>query len=170
MPFGCENFITVNTQQGIFQPDIMTLAKGLGTGVPIGAMLASEAVAASFTVGSHASTFGGNPLTCAVGVAVMRALLSDCVIANCQTQGEYLRERLRRVALRCPRIRDVRGSGLLIGVELDGPGNAVVEACREAGLLINCTMEKVLRLSPPLIVARDEIDCAVDIVERVLRQ
>jgi acetylornithine/N-succinyldiaminopimelate aminotransferase len=74
------------------------------------------------------------------------------------------------VAGRCPRIRDVRGSGLLVGAELDGPGAAVVEACRAAGLLINCTAESVLRLSPPLIVSRDEIDRAVDIVERVLRQ
>ena len=156
-------------QSGVV-PDIMTLAKGLGAGVPIGAMLASEPVAASFTVGSHASTFGGNPLTCAVGVAVMRALLSEGVLANCQVQGEYLRERLRQVARSCQRIRDVRGNGLLVGAEIDGPGNAVVDACREAGLLINCTAEKVLRLSPPLIVSRDEIDRAVDIVERVLRQ
>ena len=151
-------------------PDIMTLAKGLGTGVPIGAMLATEAVATSFTVGSHASTFGGNPLTCAVGVAVMRAMLSEGVLANCQAQGEYLRARLRRIATSCPRIRDVRGDGLLVGVELDGPGNAVVDTCREAGLLIKCTVEKVLRLSPPLIVSRNEIDQAVDIVEHVLRQ
>jgi len=156
-------------QSGVV-PDIMTLAKGLGTGVPIGAMLATEPVAASFTVGSHASTFGGNPLTCAVGVAVMRALLSEGVLANCQVQGDYLRERLRYVARSCQRIRDVRGNGLLVGAELDGPGNGVVDACREAGLLINCTAEKVLRLSPPLIVSRDEIDRAVDIVERMLRQ
>jgi acetylornithine/N-succinyldiaminopimelate aminotransferase len=150
-------------------PDIMTLAKGLGTGVPIGAMLATERVAAAFTVGSHASTFGGNPLTCAVGVAVMHALLEEGVLANCRAQGAYLRERLQQLRTQCPRIRDVRGSGLLIGAELDGPGAAVVDACREAGLLINCTAEKVLRFAPPLIVSRAEIDRAVDIVARVLR-
>jgi acetylornithine/N-succinyldiaminopimelate aminotransferase len=156
-------------QTGI-RPDIMTLAKGLGTGVPIGAMLATERVSKSFTVGSHASTFGGNPLTCAVGIAVMQALLEDGVLANCREQGDYLRGRLQDLRPRCPRIRDVRGKGLLIGVELDGPGNGVVDACRHAGLLINCTAEKVLRFSPPLIVSRQEVDRAVDIVTGVLQQ
>jgi len=150
-------------------PDIMTLAKGLGAGVPIGAMLATERVAASFTVGAHASTFGGNALTCAAGVAVMRALLEDGVLANCVAQGEYLRARLRALQETCARIRDVRGIGLLVGAELDGPGGAVVDACRTAGLLINCTAEKVLRFSPPLIVSHAEVDMAVDIVESVLR-
>jgi acetylornithine/N-succinyldiaminopimelate aminotransferase len=154
-------------QSGI-TPDIMTLAKGLGTGVPIGAMLASERVASSFAVGAHASTFGGNALTCAVAVAVMRALLEEGVLANCQAQGAYLRERLQSLRARCPQIRDVRGQGLLVGAELDRPGNPVVDACRTAGLLINCTADKVLRFSPPLIVSRQEIDRAIDIVERVL--
>lgn len=155
-------------QSGI-TPDIMTLAKGLGTGVPIGAMLATERVAAAFTVGSHASTFGGNALTCAVGIAVMHALLEEGVLANCRTQGAYLRERLQQLRAETARIRDVRGSGLLVGAELDGPGAAVVDACRADGLLINCTAEKVLRFAPPLIVSRAEIDRAVDIVARVLR-
>jgi acetylornithine/N-succinyldiaminopimelate aminotransferase len=151
-------------------PDIMTLAKGLGTGVPIGAMLASERVSQSFTPGAHASTFGGNPLTCAVAVAVIRTLLDDDVLANCVRQGEYLRERLGGLQARCRRIRAVRGAGLLVGAELDGPGAGVVEACRTAGLLINCTAETVLRFSPPLIVSRAEIDRAVETVERVLAQ
>jgi acetylornithine/N-succinyldiaminopimelate aminotransferase len=149
-------------------PDIMTLAKGLGAGVPIGAMLASERVAQSFTAGAHASTFGGNPLTCAAGVAALHTLLEDGVLDNCRTQGAYLCARLRRLAEGCGRIRDVRGSGLLVGAELDGPGKAVVDACRGAGLLLNCTAEKVLRFAPPLIVNREEIDRAVDIVARVL--
>jgi acetylornithine/N-succinyldiaminopimelate aminotransferase len=156
-------------QSGI-TPDIMTLAKGLGTGVPIGAMLATERLAVSFSAGAHASTFGGNPLTCAVGVAVMRAMLDEGVLENCRTQGEYLRRRLRELQASCARIRDVRGAGLLVGAELDGPGGAVVDRCRGAGLLINCTAEKVLRFAPPLIVSRAEIDQAVAIVEQVLRQ
>lgn len=155
-------------QHSAITPDIMTLAKGLGTGVPIGAMLASEQVARSFGAGSHASTFGGNALTCAVAVAVMRALLDEGILANCQAQGDYLQERLRRLGAHCPRIRDVRGRGLLVGAELDGPGNPIVDGCREAGLLINCTAEKVLRFSPPLIVSRAEVDRAVDILESVL--
>ena len=154
-------------QSGV-TPDIMTLAKGLGGGVPIGAMLASEAVAKSFTVGTHASTFGGNALTCAAATAVMHTLLDEPVLANCREQGEYLRQRLRKLQAGCPRIRDVRGNGLLIGAELDNPGAGVVDACRIAGLLINCTAEKVLRFSPPLIVTRAEVDRAVDIVARVL--
>jgi acetylornithine/N-succinyldiaminopimelate aminotransferase len=155
-------------QSGI-TPDIMTLAKGLGTGVPIGAMLATEEVARSFTGGVHASTFGGNALTCAVAVAVMRTMAEDDVLANCRAQGAYLRERLQQLRAAGRRVRDVRGAGLLVGAELDGPGATVVDACREAGLLINCTAEKVLRFSPPLIVSREEIDRAVDIVERVLQ-
>jgi acetylornithine/N-succinyldiaminopimelate aminotransferase len=156
-------------QSGI-APDIMTLAKGLGSGVPIGAMLAAERLAATFSAGAHASTFGGNPLTCAVGVAVMRALLHDGVLENCRRQGDYLLARLRELQASCARIREVRGAGLLVGAELDGPGGAVVDACRVAGLLINCTAEKVLRFSPPLIVTRAEIDQAMAIVERALRQ
>ena len=156
-------------QSGI-TPDIMTLAKGLGAGVPIGAMLATERLAGSFTVGAHASTFGGNPLTCAAAVAVMRVMTEEGVLANCSAQGEHLRTRLRELRRRIPRIKDVRGRGLLVGAELDGPGAPVVDACREAGLLINCTMEKTLRFSPPLIVAQDEIDRAVEITARVLGQ
>ncbi|HVM97619.1 MAG TPA: aminotransferase class III-fold pyridoxal phosphate-dependent enzyme, partial [Candidatus Acidoferrales bacterium] len=147
-------------------PDIMTLAKGLGTGVPIGAMLANERVARAFTVGSHASTFGGNALTCAAAVAVVRVLLEDGVIQNCEERGRYLRQRLQ--SLKSPRIRDVRGDGLLVGAELDGPGVGVVDACRERGLLINCTAEKVLRFSPPLVVSNAEIDQAVNVVGQVL--
>jgi predicted acetylornithine/succinylornithine family transaminase len=156
-------------QSGV-APDVMTLAKGLGAGVPIGAMLASERVAAAFTAGVHASTFGGNALTCAAAVAVVRTLLGEGVLANCQAQGEHLRARLRQLATTCPRIRDVRGSGLLVGAELDGPGAAIVDGCRQAGLLINCTRETVLRFSPPLIVTREEVDRAVEIVGEVLRQ
>ena len=156
-------------QSGI-TPDIMTLAKGLGAGVPIGAMLATERLAVSFTAGAHASTFGGNPLTCAAAVAVMRVMTEEGVLANCSARGEHLRTRLRELRRRIPRIKDVRGRGLLVGAELDGPGAPVVEACRAAGLLINCTMEKTLRFSPPLIVAQDEIDRAVEITARVLGQ
>ena len=157
-------------QQSGIAPDVMTLAKGLGTGVPIGAMLATQRVAGGFTAGAHASTFGGNALTCAAALAVMRTMVQGDVLENCRVQGEYLRARLQRLQAAGTRIRDVRGAGLLVGAELDGPGNPVVDACRAKGLLINCTAERVLRFSPPLIVSRDEIDAAVAIVEEVLRQ
>jgi len=155
-------------QSGV-APDVMTLAKGLGTGVPIGAMLATERVGKAFTAGAHASTFGGNALTCAAAVAVVRTLLEDDVLENCRAQGERLRTRLRALQTACPRIRDVRGAGLLVGAELDGPGGAIVDTCRERGLLINCTADKVLRFAPPLVVTAAEVDQAVDIVAEVLR-
>jgi acetylornithine/N-succinyldiaminopimelate aminotransferase len=156
-------------EQSGMHPDIMTLAKGLGAGVPIGAMLATERIGNCFGVGAHASTFGGNALTCAAAVAVTRTLLEDGVLANCREQGSYLMTRLRALQQRSTRLRNVRGAGLLVGAELDGPGAAVAQACLHLGLIINCTADKVLRFSPPLIVSRDEIDRAVDTVERVLR-
>ncbi|MFQ5665108.1 MAG: aspartate aminotransferase family protein [Candidatus Binatia bacterium] len=154
-------------QSGV-TPDIMTLAKGLGAGVPVGAMLATARVAASFGAGAHGSTFGGNALSCAAAVAGMRTLIEAGVLANCQSQGEYLRSRLRHLSRSCRRILDVRGHGLLVGAELDGPGQPVVDGCRVNGLLINCTADRVLRFAPPLIVSREEIDRAVDIVGQVL--
>jgi len=150
-------------------PDVMTLGKGLGSGVPIGAMLATERVAETFGIGAHGTTFGGNALTCAAGVAVIDTLLDDGVLAHCQAMGEYLRDRLRRMQGALPIIREVRGQGLLVGAELSEPGAAVIDRCREAGLLLNCTAEKVLRFSPPLIITRDEMDEGLAIVERALR-
>ncbi len=154
-------------QSGVI-PDIMTLAKGLGSGVAIGAMLSSERIAAAFSVGTHGTTFGGNALACAAAIAVLRSVLEDGVLQNCVAQGAYLVERLRALQAKHSRIRDVRGLGLLIGAELDGPGAAVVDACRERGLIINCTAEKVLRFSPPLIVLRREVDQAMEILDGVL--
>ena len=150
------------------EPDIMTLAKGLGSGLPIGAMLAREPGASSFGPGTHGSTFGGNALCCAGANAVLDALLEDGLIAHCEAQGEALRSRLEDLRRRHPQIVEVRGLGLLVGVVLDGPGAGVVDACLAEGLIINCTAERVLRLSPPLVVGADELDEAVEILERVL--
>jgi len=149
-------------------PDIMTLAKGLGGGVPIGAMLAAGPAAAAFDVGAHGSTFGGNALTCAVGVAVLETLESEGVLANCVAMGERLTAGLRGIATRNPIITDVRGRGLLVGAALSAPGGPVVDRCRDAGLIINCTANTVLRLTPPLTVNAAEIDEALAILERVL--
>jgi predicted acetylornithine/succinylornithine family transaminase len=149
-------------------PDIMTLAKGLGGGVPIGAMLAAGPAAAAFDVGAHGSTFGGNALTCAVGVAVLETLESEGVLANCMAMGERLTAGLRSIATRNPIITDVRGRGLLVGAALSTPGGPVVDRCRDAGLIINCTANTVLRLTPPLTVNAAEIDEALAILERVL--
>ena len=149
-------------------PDIMTLAKGLGAGVPIGAMLASRPAADAFVSGSHGSTFGGNALTCAVGLAVMEALEAEGTLANCVAMGERLRAGLRRLAERHAIIQDVRGPGLLIGVGLREPGAPIVDRCRDHGLVINCTANTVLRLTPPLTVSAAEVDEALAILDRAL--
>ncbi|GIW43617.1 MAG: acetylornithine aminotransferase [Candidatus Binatia bacterium] len=151
------------------EPDIATLAKGLGNGVPVGAMLARAGVAESFGLGAHGSTFGGNALACAAAVATVRTLLEEGVLENCRRQGEYLKGRLEELARGCPEIRQVRGHGLLLGVEFEGPVAAIVDACRERGLIVNGTAERVLRLAPPLIVSAEEIDRAVHILSEVLR-
>jgi predicted acetylornithine/succinylornithine family transaminase len=150
-------------------PDIMTLAKGLAGGVAIGAAVASERVASAFVPGSHASTFGGNPLATAAGLAALEALLGEGVLENCRRVGGHLRQGLERLAIRYPdRVREVRGRGLLQALELTFAGGTVVEGCLREGLLINCTANTVLRFLPPLIVTTAEVDEMLEILERVL--
>jgi acetylornithine/succinyldiaminopimelate/putrescine aminotransferase len=150
------------------EPDIMTLAKGLGGGVPIGAMLATAAVAESLGAGAHGSTFGGNALTCAVAAAVLHTVRCEGVLENCERMGERLREGLRRLGDKHPIVRDVRGHGLLVGAEVGEDGPRIVDRCLAEGLIINCTVGRVLRLTPPLNVTGEEIDEALGILERVL--
>ena len=149
-------------------PDIMTLAKGLGSGVPIGAMLAAAPIAEILDKGSHGSTFGGNALTCAVALAVCEVLESEGVLANCRAMGERLAAGLQRLAARHPILRGVRGRGLLVGAELDQPGGPVVERCLARGLIINCTANTVLRITPPLTVSAAEVDQALAILDGAL--
>jgi acetylornithine/N-succinyldiaminopimelate aminotransferase len=151
------------------QPDIMTLAKALGGGLPIGAMLARGSVAESFNLGSHGSTFGGNAVACAAGVAVVNTLLGG-VLENCRAMGEYFVKRLLELKEKFPFIKTVRGCGLIIGAELDRDGSTIVDTCLQEGLLINCTVGKVLRFIPPLIVTKAEIDEGFVILERVLEK
>jgi acetylornithine aminotransferase len=150
------------------QPDIMTLAKGLGGGVPIGACLATNGVAAAFTPGAHASTFGGNPLACAAALAVLRVLLEGRVLDHGRQMGEYLAKGLIDLKERLPVVKEVRGLGLLQGVELTIEGKPVVMDCLARGLLINCTMDRVLRFVPPLIITQREIDRLLDVLSQVL--
>jgi len=149
-------------------PDIMTLAKALGNGLPIGAMLSTEELSGTFSPGSHATTFGGTPLVTAVAEAVLRSLLDDGWIDNCRNMGEYFMEKLRGLQNRYGFIKEVRGFGLIIGMELEKEGAPVVNACIEKGFLINCTQEKVLRFLPPLIVGKEEIDLLIDALDDVL--
>ncbi len=149
-------------------PDIMTLAKALANGLPIGAMCAREAVAAAFTPGSHGSTFGGSPLVTAAALAVVRALADDGILDNCRKVGAHFKAALEDLGRRHPCVGEVRGRGLLLGVVLEIEGAPVVTACLEKGFLINCTQERILRLAPPLIVTTAEVDALIDCLDAVL--
>jgi len=150
------------------EPDILTLAKGLGGGFPIGAMLAREEVAAAFVPGSHASTFGGNPLACAAAIATVDVLVRPKTLEHCLEMGEYLTRRLLELQEKNSVIQEVRGRGLLVGARLATDALPVVERALEEGLLLNRTLEQVLRFVPPLIVTSQEIDEAIEILGRVL--
>ncbi len=150
------------------KPDIMTLAKALGGGLPIGAMLAREDVAKSFVPGTHASTFGGNPLVCSVGGAVLKTLLEGGVLKNCVQMEKIFLKGLQSLKDRFPFIREVRGKGLILGMELEDNGSPIVEECMQEGLLINCTANKVLRFLPPLIIGKRDIARGLAILEKVL--
>lgn len=150
------------------EPDIMTLAKALGGGLPVGAMLAREEAAQSFVPGTHASTFGGNPLVCGVGLVVLKTLTQGGVVKNCARVGRILFRGLQALKKRFPFIREVRGKGLILGMELEQDGSKIVRDCMESGLLLNCTAQKVLRFLPPLTIGKSEIELALSILEKVL--
>jgi len=149
-------------------PDLITLAKALGNGFPIGALLAKEHIAAAFVPGSHGSTFGGNPLACAAALAALQTIFEEGVIDNSRLVGEYFLSRLVSLQEKYPVIREVRGKGLMIGVELTSPGASLVLKCMAKGLLINCTNGNILRFVPPLIITRYDVDKAVQILEEAL--
>ena len=151
-------------------PDIMTLAKGLGGGFPIGAMLTTNRVAAAFQPGDHASTFGGNPLACAAAIATLEVLLEDgFVLDQCRRMGAYLVRGLDDLKREHPSvITGVRGMGLLVGMELTRECATIVKACMERGVIINCTAGNVLRFTPPLIVQEKDIDHVLDILDDIL--
>jgi len=150
------------------KPDMMTLAKALGNGFPVGAMLATDKVASSFVPGNHASTFGGNPLGMAAGVAVMNSLLQDGILENCKEIGSYFLEKLEELKKKHSIINEVRGKGLIIGVELSVPGEDIVKEAMEKGVLINCTNGNILRFVPPLIIDKKDVDCVIDILDEVI--
>ncbi len=149
------------------QPDIMTLAKALGGGVPIGACLATDSVAKAFSPGSHASTFGGNPLACAAGLAVCHALLEGKVLDHARLMGEYFAKGLSDCKAQHRVVREVRGLGLLRGMDLDMDAKAVVSDCLARGILINAAGEHVLRFVPSLIITEAEIDRLLDTLAQI---
>ena len=157
-------------QHDAVRPDIITLAKGLGSGFPIGAMLAAEPVASSFDAGSHGSTFGGNALACAVAEAVLQTIDRDDLLANCRSMGARLQDGLRKLSQSAGTIQSVRGRGLLVAAVLAEPSLPFVDRCRERGLIVNSTGGNVMRLAPPLTVDAGEIDEALMILAEVFRQ
>ena len=146
-------------------PDVITLAKTLGGGVAIGAMLASTKYADLLQPGMHASTFGGNPLACAAGIAVFDAIEKEGLLKRTRQMGRYLRTRLVRLAARRPFVREIRGEGLLLGMHLSIDGKAGVAECMRRGMLTNSTGDNVLRFMPAMTVTKKEIDLAMEIVE-----
>jgi len=150
-------------------PDIMTLAKALGGGLPIGVMVVRKEIADTLTPGTHASTFGGGPVICKAASAVLRAIQKEKLLSHAKEMGEYLFLKLNELKNKHAAIKEVRGLGLMAGMELNSEGKIIAEKCIEKGLLINCTQEKVLRLMPALIVTKKEIDRAIGILESALR-
>jgi predicted acetylornithine/succinylornithine family transaminase len=152
-------------------PDVMALAKGLGAGMPIGALLATDKAAQGFAAGSHGSTFGGNPLACSAALAALDALLEDnIIIQNVVALGAHFLDGLRTLKAKYPFVKDVRGKGLLVGMELDFEGKDIVAACLREGFLINCTANTVLRFIPPLIITVEEIDHLIDVLDGIFRK
>ncbi|MEA3241168.1 MAG: acetylornithine transaminase [Pseudomonadota bacterium] len=155
-------------QHAGIQPDVMTLAKALGAGFPIGAMLASNDAAKVFGPGSHATTFGGNPLACSAAIAALNAIDTEDVLGNCNKMGIYLRQRLDNLKDNHKCICDIRSSGLMVGVELDVVVAEVIQRCQEKGILVGPAGEKTLRLTPPLIVTQANIDRLIEVLDEVL--
>jgi predicted acetylornithine/succinylornithine family transaminase len=150
------------------RPDIMTLAKSIASGLPLGAVCAREEVASALTRGDHASTFGGNPVACRAALAVLDAMEAEGQPALAAATAAHFRRRLDELAAQHRCITDVRGLGLMLAIELDRDAMPVVDACRERGLLVNCTAGTVLRFLPPVNVSPAEVDRALDIVAAVL--
>ena len=152
------------------EPDVMTLAKALAAGPPIGAMVAREKYATALGPGTHGSTFGGNPLLAAAGVAAMKVFLNGDVLENSVTMGDYLLTKLKQLQTKYPFVAQVRGRGLMIGMELTIEGGVIVKTALDRGLLINCTAGKILRFVPPLIVTRKEIDQMIKILDGIFKE
>ena len=150
-------------------PDIMTLAKPVGGGLPLGVVVCKESVAEVLSPGDHGTTFGGNPLACALGTTVLETVSEKGFLKEVKGKGEYLRKKLLALKNQIPQIKDIRGMGLLIGVQVDGDLQAIIALCKESGLLLIKSGHNTIRFLPPLIVKTKEIDKAVSIFEKVLK-
>jgi len=151
-------------------PDVMSLAKGLGSGVPIGAVVAGPKAAHIFGPGNHGTTFGGNPLATRAGVETIRIMEEDKLLDNAATVGAHLKAALQRELGSLPGVKDVRGQGLMLGVELDRPCGELIGLAAEAGLLLSVTADSVIRLVPPLILSTEEADQIVALLVPLVKQ
>jgi acetylornithine/N-succinyldiaminopimelate aminotransferase len=150
-------------------PDILTLAKGLGGGVPIGAVVAKENVAAAFQPGDHGTTFGGNPLAASIAYTTLKTIIEEDLCHEVLQKSEYFVNKLKLLAEKHAIIREIRGKGLMLGVDLKESGKALVPEMAKHGVLANCTADTVIRFLPPLIISTSEIDRIVDVFEQVLQ-
>ncbi len=152
------------------EPDIMTLAKAIAGGFPMGALLAKHKVAECFQPGDHASTFGGNPLASAAGLAAVSILADKSFLAEVAEKGNYFEGKLQQLKNKYPFITEVRGKGLILGLEITVEGKPIVDACQAKGLLINCVGSNILRFIPPLVITGEDIDNAVKVLDEVMSE
>lgn len=151
------------------EPDIMTLAKALANGLPIGAMLAKDFVADAFGPGAHASTFGGTPLVTAAALEVLKTIKKEKIVDHCRDVGDYFKQQLMWLQRQHDTIAEVRGYGLLLGLKLKIDGKSIVDQCMQKGFLINCIQDNILRFVPPLVVTEKEIDDLVLCLDEILK-
>jgi predicted acetylornithine/succinylornithine family transaminase len=156
-------------QYGI-EPDVMSLAKALGNGFPVGAIIAKDQVMAAFEPGTHASTFGGNPLAASAIIATINTLLGEGILKNCETVGTYLFDELTKKRKRFPFITDVRGKGLLLGIEMTIPVDGIVKEFLSEGVIVAASKGNVFRLLPPLIIGKEEVDIFLEIAEKIFER
>ncbi|MCM8766542.1 MAG: aspartate aminotransferase family protein [Candidatus Omnitrophica bacterium] len=152
------------------EPDIMTLAKTIGGGFPMGAMIAKREIADLMGPGTHASTFGGSPLACACCLGVIETIEKENLLVNVKNMGEYLKKKLEELKEEFKSIKRIKGIGLMLAFELEKDGNQLVDICSKNGLLINCTHTNVIRIMPAINVKKEEIDQAVEILKKSLRE
>jgi acetylornithine aminotransferase len=157
-------------QHSGIEPDVITLAKGLGSGMPIGACLAKGVAAGVFKPGNHASTFGGNPLACAAALTTLEVIEEEQLLENAMVVGDYMRAMLKAELAGLPEIKEIRGQGLMIGIELSRPCVDLVRQALEKGLLINVTSDKVVRLLPPLVIERAEAEQVVSTLSGIVKE
>jgi acetylornithine/succinyldiaminopimelate/putrescine aminotransferase len=146
------------------KPDIVTLAKGLGCGMPMGAVLAKDHVASAINPGDHGSTFGGNPLVCAASLATLKTIVDEGLVEAAAKKGAYLMSRLNVVASEYPEIKEVRGFGLMVGIEMIKPCRDLALKMMQKGVLVSCTAENTIRMVPPLTISFEELDHLVEVL------